>query len=339
MHFVAPDEKVWEELRTGDLGAVTEEKLADYTVGSLNGWVIRTYFHLRRAGAEPTLGPLPIDDAINVVSPRDFGRRQRRVDHFIVVPRADGHRPMLSNFYLEQNEVFPAARHRDNILYWPQAGIIPRSPERRGSVSTVVFKGRNLNLDAVYRDDAFRAELEAHGMTLETDAFDGLLGRQSWRDYREADVVLAVRNLTRSDAEHKPASKLVNAWFAEVPAILGPEPAYRALRRSEYDYLEASNPKEVIAALLRLRDEPGLYEKMVDNARVRRAEFTVERVLDRWFALLNGRIAEDFRTWQALSRAERTARWTFMMASEPVAKWFYSRGITRGERICDGSLV
>jgi hypothetical protein len=47
-----------------------------------------------------------------------------------------------------------------------------------------------------------------------------------WHDYSTDDLVLAVRDLTEKDALVKPASKLVNAWIAGVPALLGPEPAF-----------------------------------------------------------------------------------------------------------------
>jgi len=57
-----------------------------------------------------------------------------------------------------------------------------------------------------------------------------------WPDFREADLILAVRPGDRRRATNKPASKLVNAWLAGVPALLGPEVAYRELRRSELEW-------------------------------------------------------------------------------------------------------
>lgn len=75
---------------------------------------------------------------------------------------------------------------------------------------------------------AFAARLEALGV-----AFDVVhKGRaQDWRDYREADVVVAVRPFDSSLHAAKPPSKLINAWLAGVPALLGAEAA-RSFRRS-----------------------------------------------------------------------------------------------------------
>ena len=70
--------------------------------------------------------------------------------------------------------------------------------------------------------------------------------------------------------ETKPASKLVNAWAAGVPAMLGPEPAYRELRSSPLDFLETPAAEAVLDAIDRLRGEPGLYAAMAENG-LRRA--------------------------------------------------------------------
>src|SRR5436309_1927650 len=83
----------------------------------------------------------------------------------------------------------------------------------------------------------------------------------------DAVLVLAVRPEGRST--NKPASKLVNAWLAGVPALLGPEIAYRELRRSELDYCEVSSLAEAQAAVDRLLGDPGLYNAMVENGRAR----------------------------------------------------------------------
>ena len=86
-----------------------------------------------------------------------------------------------------------------------------------------------------------------------------------WNDYSEIDVIVAIRPNTSSQYPNKPASKLVNAWRAGIPAILGPEIAYREVRKSELDYIEAKNRYEVARAIRRLKDSPELYAGMVEN--------------------------------------------------------------------------
>ena len=103
-----------------------------------------------------------------------------------------------------------------------------------------------------------------------------------WPDFRQVDLLLAVRPEDRRLWTSKPASKLFNSWLAGVPALLGPEHAYRELRRSELDYLEVSSLAEAKAAVLRLLERPDLYQAMVENGRDRGAEFTAEATLSRW---------------------------------------------------------
>ena len=75
-----------------------------------------------------------------------------------------------------------------------------------------------------------------------------------------------------------------------MPAVLGPEYAYRELRRSDLDYLEISEPDEAKDAVLRLREDTRLYSAMVENGRRRAREFTAEKILARWAVLLFDRI-------------------------------------------------
>ena len=130
-------------------------------------------------------------------------------------------------------------------LVWPAACD-------RGRIETLAFKGRAFNLHEPFRSPEFRAALEGLGVRLALD-FNDETRAHGWHDYSEADLVLAVRDLTKQDALIKPASKLVNARIAGTPAILGPEPAFRDLRRSDLDYFEVRTPEDVLAAVRRLK--------------------------------------------------------------------------------------
>jgi len=100
------------------------------------------------------------------------------------------------------------------------------------------------------------------------------------------DAVLAVRPAACPRRDSKPATKLYNAWLAGVPALLSPDVAFRELRRSPLDYLEAAGPAEAKSGVRRLLAEPDLYRRMVANGRARAAEFSAGAVLARWFELL-----------------------------------------------------
>lgn len=130
---------------------------------------------------------------------------------------------------------------------------------------------------------------------------------QDWSDYTEADIVFAVRNATEYDLTLKPALKLINAWFAGCPAILGPEPGYQALRKSELDYFEVCSPEEAVAAVRRLKDNPALYAAMVQNGYERAKEFTTEQLAERWRDLLADPIATGYERWLQQSTVQKVA--------------------------------
>lgn len=160
-------------------------------------------------------------------------------------------------------------------------------------------------------------------------------GAHMWHDYRHADVVLAVRNLTAKDALAKPASKLVNAWLAGVPAILGPEPAYREIRRSDLDYIEVKTAQEALDALARLRSTPGLYQAMVENGRKRGADFTEPATVRRWVDLLDGPVHEAYCAWQRRPASVVRLGQLMGIAMETHAKRRHRRSILTGRRILD----
>lgn len=85
------------------------------------------------------------------------------------------------------------------------------------------------------KTDAFQDALRQRGVRF-VSRFQG-----EWHDYQHVDAVLAIRDCPPVVLATKPASKLINAWKAGVPALLGPEPAYRELRTSPLDFLEAAS--------------------------------------------------------------------------------------------------
>ncbi len=84
----------------------------------------------------------------------------------------------------------------------------------------------------------------------------------------------------------KPATKLYTSWLAGVPALLGPEPAFRALRRSDLDYDEILDLDGAMNALRRLRAEPERYAAMIENGHARREEHGVAALTETWRQLL-----------------------------------------------------
>jgi hypothetical protein len=336
VHFSCPADLVWPELRDpAQVAVIDGDRLSGYSGGILNSWVVRTAYELRLRGASISIGPGLRRDAINLASVRDFGRRDRDPHAFVVIPRGDAHDPGLADFTIEQNFQRPETPRRASIAHWPQPGIVARNPARGTRIEVLTFKGRLLNLASAFRGQAFRDALSGLGIAFEIDAFEGLRGQHSWNDYHGADVVLAVRNMTLADARGKPASKLINAWFAEVPALLGPEPAFQELRRSELDFVEVRSPDEALKALRRLKETPALYQAIIDNGRLRREDFTEDKLAARWVEVLNGPVARAFERWKRQGRAAHVLRYGAMCLREPLSKRLYHKAIRQGARILE----
>ena len=335
LQFVCTEAAIWPELRNGGMGPIAPLALAARSNHLHDNWVLRTCLHLRRAGVTAGVGPVPRPEAINIVSGHDIGRRMRLNDAFLVVGQGDAHWSALADFHILQNRLHRPGRRRAPMWHWPQSGLVPRDPSRGTRLERVSYKGVVGNLDAAFRDPAFAEALAQRGVELDLDMVTWPEAGHRWHDYSDCDAVLAVRNLTRHDASKKPASKLVNAWMTGVPAILGPEPAFRELRQSPLDYLEVRSPAEALAAVERLKADPELYRRMVENGRSRAAAFTEAQLTQLWIATLAGPVLTAFRRWQRRPAPLRRATALLQILIEPLIRRHDRYSVLNGPRILE----
>ena len=264
-----------------------------------------TYVRLRQAGNPVQISNRPPSGGIAVVFAGDMRRfgaaRLRRDSTLVVCVQTDRRVPEVSraDVIVEHNGLREDGLRHVFIPNWPQPGMLPRDTNRVG-LQTVTYKGAAENLHPDFLTGQWARDLAQLGLTFVVDApierdderLRGLgsaieIGSSTnWHDYSRADVTLAVRPDARHRYRHKPAVKLVNAWRAGTPALLGPEPAYQELRRSDLDYIEVSSAEEAAEALARLRGDPALYRDMVENGRERAAAFSVASITERWQTLL-----------------------------------------------------
>jgi hypothetical protein len=270
-------------------------------LGGLGGWIVQTYLQLKRRGHDVRIVSDFVRGAICVVHFAQLRIRDLTFDCYVVAVRADRPPVWICEERIVQNpEIAPGPRDH-YVPYWPQPGLVPRDPARGCAVRRVGFAGRRRNLAERFRAPEFEAALNGLGLEF-------VLREERWWDYSDLDVVLAVRDGRPEFLATKPASKLVNSWLAGCPALLGPEPAFAALRRSPLDYVEVSTPERALAELRRLRDDPGVFRAMVENGRTRGREFDAEHVVRRWEQLLAGPVAEGYERWRERSRGARAAR-------------------------------
>lgn len=302
----------------GDLAALRrldpDRDLDSFRVGE-RSWVVQTYLRLRQAGHPVELSAEAPGRGLVVFhakQKRALARSARTAragrggrDLVFVGIRADNSSPLLADFEVLQNGRFAEPRRRFVVPFWPQPGLLPRDCGRGSRLERVGYVGLLENLHPDFRGEAWPRALAQSGMEWVPRA---VRFRQvsdpslvDWEDYRSLDALLAVRPRERDLTFSKPASKLINAWRAGVPALMGPEYAFREIRSCPYDYFEVTGAEQAFSALRQLQGDPGLYRRMVCHGRERAQEFSFEAITARWaellFSTLPARIAEGILPW------------------------------------------
>ncbi|RMD81179.1 MAG: glycosyltransferase family 1 protein, partial [Candidatus Dadabacteria bacterium] len=282
--------------------------------------------HLVRRGLPIQLSDKSFPDAINLVDGVSLHKQTLRRDCFYVGCRSDGPYPGVCQVVIQQNSLPQPGGPATYIPQWTQPGLIPREPSREG-IETIGFLGdAEHNLEASFQSKEFAAEMRSLGVTLLVRGKNG--ERVQWNDYSDIDLIVAVRNLPRKYLQLKPPNKLINAWLAGVPAMLGPEPAYRAIRRSDLDYIEVRHPADVRRAIQTLRRDPKLYDRIVQNGRNRAREYDDDAVANRWLEVLS-EIEGNFHRWRDLGPFQRFRDYASRWARYRIARTRHRRTVGR----------
>jgi|SRR5882672_724977 len=288
-----------------------ERDCAEFQTGE-RAWILQTYLLLQRAGYDVALTDRWPSAGLLV-----FSSKQRRIVSQLATStdevqllgiREDVGRALIADWEVVQNGRHADGRSRFLVPFWPQPGLVPRDPSRGQVVRRAAYKGFLGNLHVDFKDERWPRFLAGHGIEWWCDAPE-YRGPQrqaavsAWNDYREVDLVVAIRPPDAGLHERKPATKLYNAWLAGVPALLGPEYAYRELRRNDEDYIEVRSLNDAMRALTSLLEHPGRYAAMIENAQRRATEFTREAILRHWAQLL-------FETLPTHASDARVTRWS-----------------------------
>ena len=300
--FYLPDR---EPLGGIDAEALDPDRDAGLMTTGLYAWILQTFLRLRAADLPVRLVQSPPGTGTVVVHVEHVERLLADApapdDLFVVTPRMDRRPQVLADLEVVQN-ITSIGPYQAFVPFWLQPGLIPRNEARGERLETATFMGFRESLADELATSCWADALSAAGFTWDlrvlTFGRNEDLLRNPWSDYSAVDAVVALRPRSAWPAAEKPASKLVNAWAAGVPAVLGPEVAYRELRRTPLDYIEVESPTEALAALVKLRDDSDLYSAMVANGRVRAREFGHERVAARWADLLWRDVPARSRTYR-----------------------------------------
>lgn len=270
-------------------------------------WLLQTFLQLKHRGLNVHLVDRLVPGCICVNGIWQIGRSALLGRSYNVVVQADCCRPPVADHVVVQNPTGVLNDHDHLIYHWPQPGLVARNPERGDRIENVVYRGGMVNLWKPLQKQDFRQRLSALGvqLVLDDDSLPNSDRYRLWQQYSDADLVLAVRDLTVYDERIKPATKLCNAWLAGAPAILGPESAYQGLRSDDLDYIEARTCDDVIHAVERLKQNPRQYRAMRERAAERAPRFTADAVAKLWRDTLAGPVTDGFREWSRQSSATR----------------------------------
>lgn len=252
-------------------------------IASAQCWIFQTWAFLKRGGfAAELVHEIPDEGiAISLAGCLPPGFRAPR-GVFVADVVADGLPHPGAHVHIVQN-----ARHARRLPgavfmpHWPQPNLLPRDPERGEAFERVAFFGDEGNLAPELRDPRWREELRRT-----TGAELDIRDAARWHDYRDIDAVIAIRDFDGARQLHKPATKLYNAWLAEVPFVGGTDSAYAADGHPGDDYLVARSPDEALAALESIRDDPSLRARLVAAGARTAQNFSVDAITARWRAFI-----------------------------------------------------
>lgn len=268
-----------------------------YGQGRYN-WTLQTYLHLKDKEFPCQLvGTMPTEGI--VLAHRDFlpDNLQPTPKLLIVCLQADRDSHPYAQLHVIQNTQDEMTSQLGSVWqsyympHWRQAMLIPRDSRRGDKFENVAFFGVIGTLAPELQTDVWIQHLHALGLIWNVVEF------QRWHDYSDVDVVVAVRSFNGNRYTNKPASKLYNAWYTGVPAILGCESAYQHERKSELDYIEVRTMDEAIAALKRLRDNPQMRQAMIENGRIRARETDSASLTTRWCHFLTDVATPAYYHW------------------------------------------
>lgn len=297
VYFVTLNFERWQDLLAHDHLPANLESLYERCLSGEDIWSVQLYIYLKQQGLNVHLVNHLVPGKICIIPYHFLAAKHLPFRSYIVAIQTDSARPEICEQRVTLNELGVLDKNDCAVPHFPHPLLQSRDRSRGTKLENLDFKGGICNIANPFIEPSFSHQLATLGIQFRFSSEDPKYKLREWGDYRQTDVVIAVRNATFADLRVKPAIKLINAWLAGCPAILGPEPAYQSLRRSELDFIEVRSPEEAIAALKHLKENPAFYTAMVENGLKRAQEFTTERQILDWHSLLSGTVAQGYEQW------------------------------------------
>jgi hypothetical protein len=300
-----------------DFPAHVDENWAGFGLG-MYAWTIQTYLRLTADGfACELVNTLPSEGIVLVhrnalrahrIPPKPSPRLM------LICLKAELPRYRYAQLQIVQNPADQSLFAKSYYLpHWPQPGLIPRETDRGSRFETIAFFGHQNSLAPELRSPQWLEQLQDLGLTwqpiINTHPWDSYQQINThWNNYSQIDAIVAVRSFDAKQIRcsryygAKPATKLYNAWLAGVPAILGPESAYRAERQCELDYLEVSSIEALLGTLKRLKQDFKLRQQMIQQGWQRAQAIQPANITAQWRTFLEEVAIPAYWHWCKLPR-------------------------------------
>ncbi len=267
-------------------------------------WTVKTFGYLKKKGFQCYLTNIIPAHGI-IITHRDFLKNQMKPSstQLFVCIIADTYRHPYAQLHIIQNQADKISKQNQwpsfFIPHWPENGLIERAKNRKNQFVNVSYFGSLKRLAPQLRNTGFKQKLQEMGFNWT------IVPPNKWNDYSETDVVLAVRSFTKMPFYKNPASKLYNAWRAGVPAILGPESAYRTEGEDGINYIEVITLPEVFQTLKMLKENEALRNDIIMNGYEMTKIINDDIITEKWINFINNIAIPAYYGWRIKTKKEQ----------------------------------
>lgn len=167
------------------------------------------------------------------------------------------------------------------ISHWPQPAIIQRN-NRVSDLKLIGYFGRFENFDK-YLASKLKNFCEKNDLE-----FRIVEDWSKWNDYREFDLIIAIRSLDTKEYPNKPFSKLLNAILAGVPVITSNESSSIYFRKNYFPELKiVSNEEELFNAIKEIGNDYNAYLNQLEPISTYLRNTYEFNVLSSWLGFLD----------------------------------------------------
>ena len=274
------------------------DKNAELIVGANLEWLLQAYLILKQRGNLNVICSNHfVPGCINIIHSDDLIKLKGSSKDFIVCVKGDFPWRKWAHYHIVQNQNELKA-NTSFLPLWVQPGLIKRNAERKG-VTRVAYAGQTWNGNLAGTEETWTTLFKPHGIEFVN------LPTGACHDLKDIDVLIGIRSFDDKPYNSKPPSKLVNAWHAHIPFIGGNDSAFKQVGTPGKDYLLATSPEEVLNAVLKLRDDPNLYQTLVNNGIEKAGQFTRDAIAAKWESILAGPVVARLNQWNQRQDFER----------------------------------